>query len=354
VPHNILHLLGSAEEEGSAIANFTGMLAKRLDPAQYRIHAWFLGSDGPLVTELKRTGTLVRHIPWESGIRDPFGAFRFCSALSTDDFSIVHQHFGGRSPRLLVRARTRAKIITHLHGYIRESLGLRPVRGRVGADLVIAISRAVAEQVVGTCPRIIHPGVALPGHRALPARDGKMETVVGTAGRLVAIKGTIHLVRAIALLRSEFPDVRLEIAGTGPDLSALESEVRSLGLSDRVTFLGWQSDLSFVMLGWDIFVMPSLAEGLGVAVLEAMAHGLPVVASAVGGLREVVVDCETGLLVPCADPEALARQLGKLLRNSEKRLAMGTEAVKRIQKHFSAERMVMEVGRIYDELLGNL
>jgi glycosyltransferase involved in cell wall biosynthesis len=350
MPHNILQLLGSAENENTAISSIVGLLAKGLDPARYRVHAWFLGTDGPLVSELRKAGVLVRHIDWRFGVRDPAGVWRFLSALNTANFSIVHQHFGGLSPRWLVRAKTRAKIITHVHGYINESRGTLSAQAPIqGADLVIAISHAVAKQVVGAQTRVIYTGV-VPPRRSAPGKV-KNGRVLGTACRLVAIKGIIHLIRAMALLRGEFPELRLEIAGEGPDRPMLEMEVHALGLNDQITFLGWRPDISLVMLGWDIFVMPSLAEGLGIAVLEAMAHGLPVVGSAVGGLREVVVDGETGLLLAPADPQALAQQLSTLLRNPEKRCAMEAAALNRVNEHFSATRMVTEISNVYDEML---
>jgi glycosyltransferase involved in cell wall biosynthesis len=161
----------------------------------------------------------------------------------------------------------------------------------------------------------------------------------------------VYLVRALAALRQEIPDVRLEIAGSGPERAAVECEVQSLGLAGSVVFLGWQHDLERVLPGWDVFVQPSLTDSFGIATLEAMAAGLPVVATGVGGLRELVEDGRTGWLVPPADPAALAKRLRDLALNPAQRRAMGMAGRERARAHFSVERMVAEIQKIYDELL---
>jgi Glycosyl transferases group 1 len=106
----------------------------------------------------------------------------------------------------------------------------------------------------------------------------------------------VDLIRAVALLRLEFPTLRLEIAGAGPQREDLEGEVERLGLRGSVRLLGWQRDLGPLFQSWDIFAMPSLEEGFGMAALEAMADGLPVVATSVGGLPEVIEDGQTATL----------------------------------------------------------
>jgi glycosyltransferase involved in cell wall biosynthesis len=118
-----------------------------------------------------------------------------------------------------------------------------------------------------------------------------------------------------------------------------------------VEFLGWRDDVEALLHRWDVFVMPSLEEGFGIAALEAMAAGLPVVATAVGGIPELVKDGETGWLVPPADPQALAGRLRSLLRDSGLRQAMGIAGHSRAQDHFSMDRMVENVSKIYDGIL---
>jgi len=348
-----LHVLGTADRLATAHARIVLPLARGLDPDRFRLHAWFLVGDGPLADDFRAAKIRVRVIPWQ-GARDLVGAWRFWQGLRAENFAILHQHYGGRSARWLARLAGRPCILVHLHGRVAELEGFQPVPQHVPqADVVIANSHAVAQSVVGNQARVVYPGVVIP-ESAQPLASGRHSTtgkVVGTAGRLAPIKGIANLIQAIAGLRADFPDVRLEIAGAGPARPSLETQARELGLNDVVNFLDWQVDLPSVMAGWDVFVAPSLEEAFGISTLEAMAAGLPVVASSVGGLSELVEDGRTGWLVPPAKPEALAARLRELLLNPQQRHAFGRAGRARARTHFSAEKMVAAISGIYDELL---
>ena len=144
--------------------------------------------------------------------------------------------------------------------------------------------------------------------------------------------------------------IYLEIAGDGRLRSFLEQECHRLGISGRVFFIGWREDLSTVMAGWDVFVLPSLDEGFPIAALEAMAAGLPVIASAVGGLLELVQDGETGWLVPAAAPTELTSRLRELISDDRRREAMGIAGRRRALRDFSIARMVAQTVAVYDGL----
>ena len=207
----------------------------------------------------------------------------------------------------LARAARHAKIVRHLHGRILEPQGLAPVRFRFeGVDAVVAVSQAVANQIENDGVEVIYAGVpisAAPPERTRP----ETELVIGTAGRLVQLKGIEFLLEAAAQLRVEFPSLRVEIAGSGPELDDLKAQVASLGLQEHVRFLGWLDDLSSTLRGWDVFVMPSLEEGFPTAALNAMAAGVPVVAASVGGVPELIEDGVNGLLVRPSDVAGLVR-----------------------------------------------
>jgi len=356
MPRNVLHILGTAQPEGTSIARIVGALAHGLDPTRYRIHAWFLCGDGPLEGALEAAGARVSALAWRRGAHDPLGAWRFWCRLRGQDFAIVHMHLGGRSVRWLVRLATRARIVLHLHCRILESRGLSLVTySGGGADAVITVSRAVAERVVGARPLVVYAGVPVPETARPPASVGgsPLQRVVGSARRLVPLKGLVYLIRAVASLRAEFPNLVLEIAGAGPERATLEREAQTLGLSNEVRFLGWVEDLASVLAGWEVFVLPSLEEDFPIAVLEAMAVGLPVVATAVGGVPELVEDGRTGYLVPPGDSAALADRLRLLLLNPQQAYALGAAGRMRVQDHFSASRMVAQISRIYDRVLGS-
>ncbi len=351
-PHRILHVLGTAQPEGAGIARMVAAIARGLDPARFQVHAWFLGTDGPLAAELANQGIAVSVVPWTNGLRDPVGIWRFSEQLRKQPFSVVHQHYGGRALRWIVRRRRGVRIVVHLHGRVVERRGTGLVEYDVqGADCIVATSHAVAKQVRRKPVLVVYPGVPFAPLRkqesCRPIRDSR---IVGTAGRLVPLKGVIHLIRAISLLRSEFPEIRLEIAGSGPDESVLREESRKLGLANCITFLGWQSDLTS-FFHWDVFALPSIEEGFGIALVEAMAAGLPVVATNVGGIPEIIEHGKTGFLVPPADSNALAAQLAKLLSDSGERQRIGQAACTCARKRFSQESMVSAVEAIYKQLL---
>jgi glycosyltransferase involved in cell wall biosynthesis len=282
---------------------------------------------------------------------DPIGAWKFWRTLRGERFAIVHQHYGGRSVTSLARAATHAKIVWHLHGRILEPKGLELVSSTArGADAVIAVSRAVAGRVAGGAVRVIYSGVALPPQGA-PRHHTGSTIVLGTAGRLVKLKGVEYLLRAMDKLRNEFPSMRLEIAGSGPEREKLKAAVARAGLERHVKFLGWVDNITNVLSSWDIFVMPSLEEGFPIAALDAMAAGLPVVATLVGGIPELVEDGVTGWLVPARDVESLISRLRLLLHDPGLRVRMGEAGYARVQDHFSAAQMRARIARLYDELL---
>jgi glycosyltransferase involved in cell wall biosynthesis len=336
------------------MARIVGTLARGLKPERFRLHALFLAGDGPLVGMLEHAGVQASALDWWRGARDPVGAWRFWRRLRRQEFQIVQLHFGGRSVCRLASAATGARIIRHLHGRILEPRGLSPVEFSArGADMVVAVSHAVARRVVDGPARVIHAGVDVPlGDPPALRRRDTSEIVLGTAGRLVELKGLEYMLHAANALRNEFPTLRVEIAGSGPERAKLEQTAAQLGLGGHVEFLGWVQDLSPVLPRWDIFVMPSLEEGFPIAALDAMAAGLPVVATAVGGVPELIEDGKTGWLMPPRDTDALVSRLRFLLRNPEVRHGVGAAAHARVRDHFSAAQMTESFAELYDELLG--
>jgi sugar transferase (PEP-CTERM/EpsH1 system associated) len=175
--------------------------------------------------------------------------------------------------------------------------------------------------------------------------------LVGSVGRLHPQKDFATLLAAITQVRKHIPTVRLLLVGDGELRDELESQARSLGLSEIVTFVGSRTDVPQILAAVDVFTLSSLWEGMSNAVLEAMAAELPVVATAVGGTPEVVVDGVTGLLVPPHDPTSLARALTTLLREPALRRKMGQAGRERVQEQFSVERMVCRTEALYTEVL---
>jgi L-malate glycosyltransferase len=348
-PARILHLLGAGSILSTAPSRLVANLARHIDRERYELVVWFLVRGGPLVDELSAAGCRTRLVPWTSGPRQPHQALRFWRALRSESPAIVHQHFGGRTVRAVIRRATHAPVVVHLHSRIDEAHDNRPKRFSISdADAVVAVSHAVADGVGAASAQVIYPGVEVDAPHGSRLR---VPFVIGTAGRLVELKGYGCLIEAMRPLMAEVSELQLEIAGDGPERAALERQAADLGLADRVRFLGWKPDIRSVMRNWDLYVQPSIEEGFGLAVLEAMATGLPVVATAVGGLMELVEHESTGWLVPPGDTQALERTLLNAMRGCEWLNEIGAAGRARAVHHFSADRMAAQIAAVYDRLL---
>lgn len=180
--------------------------------------------------------------------------------------------------------------------------------------------------------------------------------VFGTVGRLDPVKDQLTLIRAFAQLMNKLPEARqtcrLALIGDGGERERLENEADQLGIADHVWFAGMRSDVSALLQALDVFVLPSRAEGISNTIMEAMASGLPVVATAVGGNPELVVDRGTGRLVPPGDPVAMADAMREYASASDLRHAHGQGARRRAEEAFSLEAMVAAYDGVYQKLLG--
>ncbi len=171
--------------------------------------------------------------------------------------------------------------------------------------------------------------------------------LVGMVCRLIEQKGVIYGIRAFARIAPQFPNAHLVIAGDGPHRAALENEAQTLGIKDRVHFLGWRDHSGQIMAALDLLLMPSLWEGFGLVMLEAMAQTVPIIGSAVSAIPEVIVEGETGQLVPPRDVAALAHALADLLGDDALRRHLGLLGQDRVETVFSVERMAAETRAVY-------
>jgi glycosyltransferase involved in cell wall biosynthesis len=228
----------------------------------------------------------------------------------------------------------------------------RLARPLTTVTVCVAEHERVAGLAAGTCSEatavVIHNGVRV---EAAPPRnrpDRRSPRIV-SVGRLKAPKDAFTLVRALAgLPRGSFEAV---VVGDGPDRAALEAEVESLALAPVLELAGERRDVPELLATADIFVLSSRSEGLPMTILEAMAAGLPVVASSVGGVPEVVVDGETGLVVPPGDPASLAAAIERLLADPALRRRLGGAARERVAELCSWDRVVDETLAAYKAAL---
>lgn len=295
-------------------------------------------------------------------------ALGLARALRREKVDVLHTH-AAIAANVLGRMAGRlagVAVVSHLH--IENHFPPNSVRAAVLRTLdnatarlasrIVAVSestrRALAEQGYPQgLIEVVPNGIRLDGDHARPADLGLPDgvPVVGEIARLCEVKGQRELIAALPRL----PGVQALLVGE--DLEAggafrrrLEEQADELGVRDRVVFAGYRpADEVFPAL--DVFVLPSWTEGMPITVLEAMAHGKPVVATPVGGTAEVVVHGETGLLVPPRDPERLAEAIGRILADPELGRRFGEAGRARVEQRFSADVMARRVLAIYDEVV---
>ena len=213
---------------------------------------------------------------------------------------------------------------------------------------IIAVSSAVRRGLIDSgVPagkiEIIHTGIDMP--KTLPRERSSEDLVIGHMGAFTAEKGQDIAIAAAALLQSSLPRVRFVLAGDGPLLASARERA-----PDNVTFPGFVSDRAAFFESLDLFIMPSRSEAWGMAALEAMAHGVPVIASDAGGLPEIVENEMGGWLVPAGDADALATAITAAAADSERLRAQGQRARERAQS-FSLDRMAAQTEAFYQRLL---
>jgi len=362
------------------------MLAMHTNRERFQVIPCALHRSGPIEEELKAAGVEYRVLgiqrrsvltgpPFLFDLRRILVALRkMLKELSID---IVHAHLTQSTLMGILAARRVAtpRVCATVHNIVihnqrgrlspREWL-MRNAINRVfsRADRIIAVSEEVAQAVkLGTrIPRerivTIPNGIdaeryRFNGDRRILRRELDLPTdrlMALTVGRLTRQKGYPHLLTALSLIPFEKRPLTL-IAGDGPDRPALEEKAKTLKIADDVRFLGNRHDIPDLLGAADVFVLSSLWEGLPLALLEAMASGLPAVVTAVGGNTEAVMDGESGVLVPPADEKALAKALSSLLGDALKLEQMGRAAREQFDYRFSLQSFVEAHERLYEEML---
>lgn len=279
---------------------------------------------------------------------------------------VVHTRGWGTLLEGMVAARlARVPIIVHSeHGTLETGRHRASVQRWAWnhVDQVVSVSSRLAERMTrdvgypierilvirnGVDVEHFHPRKRTAGRAVLEAGD--RDLVIGSVGRLVPVKDQATLIRALALLRDRGLTFKAVIAGAGPLRQELEELGRSLRL-DNVRLLGNREDVDLLLGGFDIFALSSLSEGLSNTIQEAMATGVPVVATHVGGADELVEHQRNGLLIPKAEPAAMADAIGRLARDPEARASMGRAARERAEASFSLESMIRSYEDLYVDL----
>jgi len=342
--------------------------AARLNPDRFQVICGLLTPDAGKVIPA-HLPTMDFRMPGLNGWVWLRFFFQLCWVIYRRRVDLVHvnSYVPGNYARLAAALMQVPIVIDHWHGFTRFNVKRRLICRLLGrfTDLSLAVSRGVRDYLVsqgGLDPakvRVVANGVdvaaidsARPG--PLVRRElGLPESspVIGLVGRLDHWgKGHKELFEAMAILKERHP-VHALIVGGGRRIDEIKALAASLGLAGEVHFLGTRRDVPDLLNAMDIFVLPSYSEGVSLALLEAMAAGLPVIATAVGGLPEVVTDGENGLLIPPRDAEALATALARLLEASDFAKKLGQNARKHVREHFSLDRLGREINEIYEELV---
>ncbi len=230
---------------------------------------------------------------------------------------------------------------THLEGYLRERI-------RVPGDKIRRICNGVDTDR-------FHPAEKNRQKPGVLPFDLSEKVIIGTIGRMHGVKDQITLVDAFIRLLQKHPELRdrlrLVVVGDGPLRSRAGSLLASSGFEHMAWLPGERNDVPEILRALDLFVLPSTAEGISNTILEAMATGLPVIATDVGGNPDLVAPDVTGTLIPCSDPDALARAVEQYLNNYELMTTQGANGLRRVREEFSLDRMVEAYLAVYDELL---
>ncbi len=297
--------------------------------------------------------------------------------IVTGHYDIVHTHliYSQIYGRLAAAAaRTKCVVSSEQNIYeVKARAPLRWVERRLSGltDRVIACSEEVREHLVGrvginplkvvVVPNAVDTNLFFPIGKQSPLFEkvrnvrrelgiGDGDVVIGSVGHMARQKGQKHLVAAIPQVRLKYPRAKFVLVGKGKLRKELQEQARSLGVEEAVRFAGIRKDVPIVLNCFDVFVLPSLWEGFGTAIIEALACGVPVVATRVGGIPEVIEHGEDGLLVPPGRARPLAQSILKILENPSLRSDIIYRGLRKAVERFNVTRMAETVAKIYSQI----
>ncbi len=298
------------------------------------------------------------------GIRSELGPFSFVR-LAALMRKIRPQVIAFNTPRAIIVGNlasrfstARARIIFRRVNFPLRRHCLTYLKYTWGIDCIVAISESIRSQLLSQgipAPllRIVYEGLDLAQYpdRKESAPQPDRPVIIGTLAYLSPEKGLKHLVEAAVLMPGARSRMRFVIVGDGDCRRELEEQVHARNLDACFQFAGFRDNIGDYLASFDIFVLPSLSEGLSSSILSAMASSLPVVATDVGGIPELVRDGDNGLLVPPADAAALAKALQFLVENPEERFRMGRRGRIRMEEQFTLQRKIAETEQLCHALL---
>ena len=343
-------------------------LALSLDSRRFRSVVCLFGA-GWLYDSCRQAG-LSSHVLGMKGAFDIRWARAFAQLLQRESVRVIHAHeFTAITYGTMLGKLVGVPVVATIHGknYYWEQFKRRTAYRLVSRSAqMIAVSEDLKGFVVertGVAAeriRVVYNGVdayALPNTDHVRTVHDELELhrwdkVIGSVGSLYLVKGHIHLIRALPEILRVCPRTLMLLIGQGDQEPVLKAEASRLGVDTHIRFLGFRNDVHLLLSLMDVFVLPSLSEGLSMALLEAMAAGRPVVATRVGGNAELVQEGKTGFLVPAENPHALADRVVSLLRNNDEARAFGRCGEQRVEDHFSLVGMARNYEECYRRAVG--
>lgn len=364
----VLHVVGDLELGGGQ--KLAVLTAQFLDRSRFDVSVLSFGRPGPYSERLRRDGIEVVELGLDlslgkNRVRSFVRAARLLlRTIASGRWDVVHTHLFRTAVVVTPLARLAgARVFGTSHRIYYPRIQPRLERVLSLLQEAIVVDSAAVREILRAHTRIplhkyavIHNGIDVAEFDGAPDRAVARaalglqddELVVGEIAHLRPHKGQRHLVGAVARLSAHHPSLRLVLVGGGPDQEALEDLARTLGVADRVEFVGPRPDLPVVLAALDVLALPSTFEGFGIVQAEAMYLRLPVIATSHGGSTEVVEEGVTGFLVPFGDEDALADRIDRLAADSELRARMGEAGRRRVLERFTADAMARGYAELYD------
>lgn len=371
-PKSILHLIDSSGFYGAEKVILS--LLEELKESDFQVILGCIREKNTEEVEIaeraRERGITTHYFTMKRGL-NPLGIHEILRFVKEKHISLVHSH--GYKPNIFlgILFLRHFLVISTVHGWLKSG---NDRKGRIyelldsnalkRLDCLVAVSEAVKKDLVKR-------GIAI--EKIVTIYNGinteyfqntfdvsvvrkkyvidQGDFVIGTAGRLSKEKGHSYLIKAFADLVRDSQRVKLIIAGEGPLRKELENLVEELALSNHVTFLGYEKNIVRFLSAIDLFILPSLTEGLPISLLEAMASGKPVIASKVGGIEEVIQDQINGILIPPMNLKAISDSIKFFYYNNEEREKMGLEGKNHVIYNFSSKMMTLGYQNLYNKIL---